>query len=158
MRTRATTAILVALLPVALTACSGTDSGKTPKKPPVLTTPTNHAPSATADPARADLEKAVRAYTAAYFKPDVTAAYSMISTRCKERISQASLAASLDRAHGMAVTLGDEASADRTVKRFHIDKLTDDLASVSYGVGDPRYDQHDQPWTREGEHWRYDSC
>ncbi|PJN38971.1 hypothetical protein CG747_20730 [Streptomyces sp. CB02959] len=150
MRTRATTAVLAALLPVALTACSSTGDGKTAKKPPVLTTPTNHAPSATADQARADLEKAVRTYTAAYFKPDVTTAYSLISTRCREQITKPGLGMLLDRAH--------KASGARTVKTFTIDKFSGDMARVSYGVGEPQYDQHDQPWTREGGHWRFDAC
>ena len=47
---------------------------------------------------------------------------------------------------------------DRTVKRFTIDKISGGMARVSYGVGLPRYDQHGQPWTREGGHWRYDAC
>ncbi|MGW5122220.1 hypothetical protein ACWEQ8_43425 [Streptomyces noursei] len=42
--------------------------------------------------------------------------------------------------------------------RFRIDKPSDGMARVSYGVGDPRYDEHDQPWIREGGLWRYDSC
>ncbi|GGX55563.1 hypothetical protein [Streptomyces noursei] len=156
MRTRTTTAALAALLPIALAACCTTNDNL-PKHPPAPASSASHAPSPTADPARADLEKAVRDYTAAYFTPDVAVAYSMISTRCKERVTKASLAASLDRAHEMAVTLGNE-NADRTVKRFQIDELADGMAQVSYGVDDPRYDQHDQPWTREGGNWRYDSC
>ncbi|MFJ5675025.1 hypothetical protein [Streptomyces sp. NPDC093097] len=144
MRTRATTAALAALLPIALTACSST-ADKMPKHPPA-----SHAPSATADQARADLEKAVRTYTAAYFKPDVTTAYSLISTRCREQITKPGLGMLLDRAH--------KTSGTRTVKTFTIDKFSGDMARVSYGVGEPQYDQHDQPWTREGWSWRFDAC
>ncbi|WP_329392651.1 hypothetical protein OHA45_37035 [Streptomyces lydicus] len=149
MRTRATTAALAALLLAALTACSTTDDGKRPTHP----TPTksaSRAPSATADPARADLEETVRAYTAAYFKPDVTTAYNLISARCKEQITKPGLGLLIDRAHQL--------SGDRAVKRFRINKFSGDMARVSYGVGLPRYDQHDQPWTRERGHWRYDAC
>ncbi|ARF53090.1 hypothetical protein [Streptomyces gilvosporeus] len=149
MRTR-TAAALAALLLAALTGCSSAVDSERPARSVPPTTATSSAPSATLDPSRADLEKAVRAYTAAYFKPDVTTAYGMVSTRCKEQITKPALAALLDRANQM--------DGDRTVKRFTIDKISGGMARVSYGVGLPRYDQHGQPWTREGGHWRYDAC
>lgn len=142
---RTTAAAIAAVLLGTLTACSGSANDKPAHRP---TPATAQAPAP--DASRADLEEAVRAYTAAYFKPDVTTAYGMISSRCKEQITKPALNALLERANQM--------HGDRTVKRFAVDKLSGDMARVTYGVGLPRYDQHDQPWTREGGRWRYDAC
>ncbi|MFH8572890.1 hypothetical protein [Streptomyces sp. NPDC017993] len=148
---RTTSAAIAALLLAALTACSGS-AGDQPAHKPTPNAATTQAPmeESTPDASRADLETAVRAYTAAYFEPDVTAAYGMISSRCKEQITKPTLNAMLERANQM--------HGARTVKRFVVDRLSGDMARVSYGVGLPRYDEHGQPWTREDGHWRYDSC
>ncbi|MFG2141535.1 hypothetical protein [Streptomyces sp. NPDC048650] len=144
---RTNAAALAAVLLTTITGCSGSAVDK-PAHKPTQTAATTPAPTPAAS--RADLEKAVRQYTAAYFTPDVTAAYGMISSRCKEQITKPALNALLERANQM--------HGDRTVTRFAVDKLSGDMARVSYGVGLPRYDQHGQPWTREGGHWRYDAC
>lgn len=152
MRTRATVVLAVTLL--ALTACtSGDESDGTDDKPSARAKPSVEAqqPSATPSPAdTAGLEEAVREYTAAYFanRPETT--HGMLSARCKKRITLAGMAALTERA------IGDYGAQD--VKRFEIDEASGDAARVSYGVGMPKFDQKQEPWTREAGVWRYDSC
>jgi hypothetical protein len=156
MRTRATT-MLAAVLLLAVTACSssdddGTDAApaSTPSAPAAGSEPTTSGTPAETSADAAELERAVRAYTAAYFadKPDTT--YGMLSARCKERITPAAMAALTERA------VGDYGQQD--VKRFEVDQLSGDMARVSYGVGLPKFDQKQQPWVRESGVWKYDAC
>lgn len=146
MRTRATVLLAVTLL--ALTACTSDDEPSRAEDKPSARA---EQPSAIPSPAdTAGLEAAVREYTAAYFanKPDTT--YGMLSARCKKRITLAGMAALTERA------IGDYGAQD--VKRFEIDDVSGDAAHVSYGVGMPKFDQKQEPWTRESGVWRYDSC
>ena len=46
----------------------------------------------------------------------------------------------------------------RDVKRFEVDEMSGDVARVSYGVGMPKFDQKQEPWTREAGVWSYDDC
>lgn len=156
MRTRATITLAATLL-LALTACSasqddGTDAAptSTPSAPAANSDPTTSGTPAETSADAAELERTVRAYTAAYFadKPDTT--YGMLSTRCKERITPAAMAALIERA------VGDYGQQD--VKRFQVDQLSGDMARVSYGVGLPKFDQKQQPWVRESRAWKYDAC
>ncbi|WP_371580063.1 hypothetical protein [Streptomyces sp. NBC_01314] len=152
MRTRATVVLAATLL--ALTACTSDDEpGSADDKPSASAEPSVGAwqPSATPSPAdTAGLEAAVREYTAAYFanKPDTT--HGMLSARCKKRITLAGMAALTERA------VGDYGPQD--VKRFEVDEMSGDVARVSYGVGMPKFDQKQEPWTREAGVWRYDDC
>jgi hypothetical protein len=150
MRTRVTVLLTVTLL--ALTACTaGDESGGADDKPSARASVEARQPSTTPSPAdTAGLEAAVREYTAAYFanKPETT--YGMLSARCKKRITLAGMAALTERA------VGDYGAQD--VKRFEIDDVSGDVARVSYGVGMPKFDQKQEPWTREAGVWRYDSC
>ncbi|HZH27929.1 MAG TPA: hypothetical protein VEY95_12180 [Azospirillaceae bacterium] len=156
MRTRATITLAAVLL-LALTACSASeDDGidaaptSTPSAPAANSDPTTSGTPAEASADAAELERAVRAYTAAYFadKPDTT--YGMLSARCKERITPVAMAALTERA------VGDYGQQD--VKRFQVDQLSGDMARVSYGVGLPKFDQKQQPWVRESGAWKYDAC
>ncbi|WP_326652210.1 MULTISPECIES: hypothetical protein [unclassified Streptomyces] len=152
MRTRIITALTAALL-LGVTGCSSDSDDKKERsdKPAVSATPskgvTNDEASASD---RAALEKAVREYTAAYFKPDVDAGYAMVSRRCKEATSKEQFEVMLERASG------DYGQQD--VRRFSVDQLSGDMARVSYGVALPKFDQKQQPWVRESGQWRYDSC
>ncbi|MFI1734031.1 hypothetical protein ACH40E_33425 [Streptomyces acidicola] len=145
MRTRATITIAAALL--ALTACSSSDNDK----PETESSPTAKQPTTT--PTQADaagIEEAVRDYTAAYFAGDVDTTYGMLSERCTEKITKPTMKELTERA------VGDYGQQD--VKRFQVDQISGDMARVSYGVGLPKFDQKQQPWTREGGDWKYDAC
>ncbi|QIJ61030.1 hypothetical protein [Streptomyces sp. JB150] len=156
MRTRAATTMLAAVLLLALTACSSSDDGTdaaptgTPSTPAAASAPAASATPAATPADAAELERAVRAYTAAYFadKPDTT--YGMLSARCEERITPEAMAALTERA------VGDYGRQE--VQRFRIDQLSGDMARVSYGVGLPKFDQKQQPWVREDGAWKYDAC
>lgn len=136
-----TTATAVMLL--ALTACS--NSGDTSDK-----TPAESRHTTTVAPDTANLEQAVRDYTAAYFKPDPATGYAMLSKRCKAEISQAMFAAQLEQA--------SKDYGPQTVKTITVDQVSGDLARVTYGVGLPVLDQNGQPWAREDGEWRFDAC
>jgi hypothetical protein len=106
-----------------------------------------------ASDARAALERAVRDYTAANFKPDVDTGYAMLSAHCKEETSKEAFSVLLERAY--------EANTDHDqykVKRFSVDQLSGDMAQVTYGMGLPKFDHKREPWVRENGEWRYDAC
>ncbi|MFF7561946.1 hypothetical protein ACFZB4_18485 [Streptomyces pseudovenezuelae] len=149
--TTATLATAAALL--ALTACSSSDDSAD-EKPSTsatveapTTTPTNTPPPAD----DAELTAAVQAYTAAYFKGDAKAAYGTLSKRCQGKVTPEAYEvvvkqAAADYGTGHAAT---GVKAD----------VSGELARVSYKVaGLPKFDQEQQPWTREGGDWKYDAC
>ncbi|MFF1957976.1 hypothetical protein ACFVWX_13420 [Streptomyces sp. NPDC058220] len=147
MRTR--TIALAAVLLATLTACSSSDDGKASSK-------TNRNKPATAPKQKptsedaGDLEKAVRAYSIAYFKPDAEAAYSALSARCREEIS--------DLVFKPVVEAAAKDYGKQEIKTLTVDQLSGDLARVSYTYSVPKLDQKQQPWAREGGVWRYDAC
>ncbi|MFE2544247.1 nuclear transport factor 2 family protein [Actinacidiphila glaucinigra] len=145
----------VALLVV--TGCSGTgDQGRPPAAP--VASPSTPASDATRDDRATDddiaaLEKAVRAYTTAYFAPDVDAGWAMWSTRCRKTESKGGFAGLVERAEAANVD-----HVRYTVERFSVERASKVLAVVTYGVGDdPRFDLTQQ-WVREHGGWRYDNC
>ncbi|MEU4091541.1 nuclear transport factor 2 family protein [Streptomyces sp. NPDC026673] len=152
---RLITAITTAAL-LAVTGCSGDgNAGKaaaTPAPPSTTVPAINGAAQGTAEDTAA-LEKAVRTYTTAYFAPDVDGGWAMWSTRCRKTDSKEGFADTLERAESMNFD-----HVRYTVERFSVDRLSGDIAVVTYGVGeDPRYDLTQQ-WAREDGEWRYDQC
>lgn len=151
MRTTTTAATIVVLL-ATLAACSDDPAPNPPATPAAK--PDQSAPKQPADTQAAEdkaaLEKAVRKYTAAYFKPDADTGYAMVSARCKETMPREGFEALLERASG------DYGEQD--VKRFAVDQLSGDMARVTYGVGLPLFDQKQQPWVREAGAWHFDAC
>lgn len=149
MRTTITLATAAALL--ALTACSSSnDDPGTPASSSPATE--QQEPSITPTPAdAAELTAAVQAYTTAYFKGDTDAAYATLSKRCQGKITAEVYGAVVKQA---AADYGqDHAATD--VKA----EVSGELARVSYKVqGLPKFDQAQQPWTREGGAWKYDAC
>lgn len=135
---------------LALTACSSsadlahksTDGGES--------TPTA-APSPKVDPERANLDKAVRAYSAAYFKPDGAAAYAALSKRCQDKAGDADIFAAI-------VDTAAKAYGKQEIQTLTIDQLAGDMARVTYTYAVPKLNQQSQPWAREGGAWRYDGC
>lgn len=153
MRIRATITLAAALL--ALTACtSSTDDGDSAPEPSSAppTTAEQQEPSTTPTPAdAAELTAAVQAYTAAYFEGDAEAAYGALSERCQGKVTA--------EAYGAVV---EQAKADYGPDQAATDVQADvsgTLARVTYRVeGLPKFDQKQQPWTREGDDWKYDAC
>jgi hypothetical protein len=154
MRTTTAALATAATLLLALTACSssGDDTADPAPSTPATSPATAEEPTTTPTPAdAAALEGAVKAYTAAYFKGDTKTGYATLSKRCAKAI--------------------DEALYEATVKQDAADygtghpatdvkaEVSGTLARVTYKVqGLPKFDQEQQPWTREGGTWKYDAC
>lgn len=135
---------------LALTGCSssadpahkGTDGGES--------TPTA-APSPKVDPERANLDAAVRAYSAAYFKPDGAAAYASLSKRCATKAGSAKVFAAV-------IDTAAKAYGKQEIQQLTIDQLAGDMARVSYTYAVPALNQSSQPWAREAGAWKFDGC
>lgn len=138
MRTRLAAAALAAAA-LTLTACSSSSNSSAPKTPP--TSPSSE---------QAALEQAVRSYSDAYFKPNSTAAYSLLSARCQQQIDPTMYDAVIEQA---AKNYGTQA-----IKTLTVDQLSGDLARVTYTYDVSKLNQAAQPWTREDGQWRYDAC
>jgi hypothetical protein len=144
-----TAAAIAAGLLLALTACSSSDTDK--PKIETTTAPTKAADPKPADDPKADLEKAVRAYSDAYFATDTATAYGMLSTRCRGEVTQA--------AYGQSIAAATKAyGKTHTIKSLTVDQMSGDMARVTYTYDATVLDQKQQPWTREGGAWRWDAC
>lgn len=150
MPTRTTAAVLLAACAL-LAGCSSSSDDKAPSTPTTATGASSKAPTSSApDNATSALESAVRAYSAAYFKPDPKAAAALLSDRCRSQISAAVYGAQLKAA---AKNFGPQ-----PIKTLKVDQISGDLARVSYTYAVPGLNQADQPWTREHGKWHYDAC
>ncbi|MET9465814.1 hypothetical protein ABZY44_13605 [Streptomyces sp. NPDC006544] len=152
MRTHTAITLLAAAGLLALTACSSDSSDPAPDKG--APAPASSAPSAPApkiDPERANLDKAVRAYSAAYFKPDGAAAYAALSKRCQDKAGDADIFA-------VIVDTAAKAYGKQEIQTLTIDQLAGDMARVTYTYSVPKLNQTSQPWAREGGAWKYDGC
>lgn len=159
MRTRTTTLALATAALLALTGCSSSDgsddaapspSAPTPSAPATTDGPADPSPTPTSA-AASDLEQAVKAYTDAYFGGDADTAYAALSERCAGEVTPELYGAIVDQA---ATDYGDGHPATDVQA-----DVSGDLARVSYRVeGLPKFDQKAQPWTREGDAWKYDAC
>ncbi|PWK64391.1 hypothetical protein BCL76_11535 [Streptomyces sp. CG 926] len=147
MRTHHTAALLATTALLALTGCAGDPA---PAKTGAAPAPASSTPPK-ADPVRAGLEKAVRAYSAAYFKPDGAAAYATLSKRCATKAGDAELFAGI-------VDTAAKAYGAQEIQTLTIDQLAGDMARVSYTYSVPKLNQTSQPWAREGGAWKYDGC
>jgi hypothetical protein len=151
MTIRTTSAAFVLLAAVTLAGCSSSD-GSDDTPPPAPKAPTASGKASTAAPTdgKAALVAAVKAYSAAYFKPDAAAGHALLSARCQAKISSEDYRAALDQA---IATYGHQ-----DVKTVAVDSITTDMARVTYTYSVPALDQHGQIWIREGGAWRYDAC
>jgi hypothetical protein len=141
-----------ALLLATLTACASGDGDTAEDKP----SSSAGSPSAegSAVPPRddaAELSEAVMTYTKAYFEGDADTAYGILSERCRAEIPPEAYSAATGQAakdYGPdheAVDIGANVSGE--------------TAHVSYQVtGLPKFDKKAQPWTWEGDAWKYDAC
>lgn len=85
MRTHHTITLLAAAGLLALTGCSTDPAPAKTDDPAPAPVGSSATPAPKLLPARPDLEKAVRAYSDAYFKPDGATAYAALSKRCQDR-------------------------------------------------------------------------
>jgi hypothetical protein len=152
-----------ALLLAALTGCSSTDDDGTPAPSTTAspsapqepssgasTTPPPATSGAPGDPTD-DLEQAVKDYTAAYFAGEASTAHRMLSERCRDQINELMFGASVKQA-------AEEYGPDHPATDVQAE-VSGELARVSYKVeGLPKFDQSQQPWTLEGDAWKYDAC
>ncbi|MFJ8885319.1 hypothetical protein ACIRJR_18190 [Streptomyces sp. NPDC102402] len=140
--------VLAAVL-VTLTSCSA-GPGATPSASRSAASP---AASSAAPVDSGALESSVRTYVKAYYEPDAGAAYALLSARCRKEWSEASFQSLVDRAAQTAEQLGKA----YTLRRLSVDDIHPDIAQVTYGVGEPQYDET-SPWVREDGEWHNDLC
>ncbi|WP_329206009.1 hypothetical protein OG257_07940 [Streptomyces sp. NBC_00683] len=145
MRALLTTAAGVCAL-VALTACTH-GAATSPGQRPTTSAPTS-APVDTAA-----LESSVRAYVKAYYEPDTAAAYRLLSATCRDQWTEESFAELPERATATARQLG----TTYTLRRLTVGRVTKDTAQVTYGVGEPRFDET-STWVLEDGGWHNDLC
>lgn len=154
MNTRTTTAValLAAGLLATLTACGSSDDDKPAAASSAPSASAAETPTKTPATDGTDaLEKAVAAYTAAYFKGDASTAYGTLSARCAAKISEAQY-------EGVVKQAATEYGPDHPATGITAE-VSGDLARVTYKVdGLPKFDKAGQPWAREGGAWRYDAC
>jgi predicted outer membrane protein len=146
MRTRP--AAIAVLATLTLAGCS-----QPADNPPATSAPKPGATAATEQPAddgRAALEKAVRAYSTAYFGQDMDAAHGALSKRCATKIPRPMYEA--------AVKATVETLGKHEIKTLTVDQISGDLARVSYTYDVPKLSQSGQPWAREDGAWKYDAC
>ena len=155
MRTTTATLAATAAALLALTACSSGDdnadekpsASATVEEP--TTTPTN-TPAPAGD-AATDLERVAATYTDLYFAGEGKPAYVFLSKRCKGQIDEALYQATIEQA-------AKDYGSDHPATDVHA-TVSGDMGRVSYKVkGLPKFDQEQQPWTREGGDWKYDAC
>ncbi|RPK47067.1 hypothetical protein [Streptomyces sp. ADI93-02] len=145
-RTGLRTLVALAAL-AALTGCTQGSDG-TPGAAPATPRASSSAPVDTAP-----LESSVRAYVKAYYAPDTDTAYALLSRRCRKEWSREGLEALMDRAAQTAEQLG----RTYTLQRLSVDRIQGDGAQVTYGVGEPKYDERTS-WVREDGEWHNDLC
>jgi hypothetical protein len=141
---------------LALTACSSSDDGAdepASSSPATVeaptTTPTN-TPAPAGD-AATDLERVAGTYTDLYFAGEGKPAYAFLSKRCKAAADPAMYEATVQQA-------AKDYGPDHPATDVHA-TVSGDMGRVSYKVkGLPKFDQTGQPWTLEGDSWKYDAC
>ncbi|MFE6930663.1 hypothetical protein ACFVDT_01375 [Streptomyces sp. NPDC057699] len=147
LRTLVAPAALAAL--ASLSACTQGSDG-TPGAAPA--TPRATA-SSSAPVDTAPLESSVRAYVKAYYAPDTGAAYALLSTRCRKEWSREDL----DELMNRAAQTAEQLDRTYTLQRLSVDRVQGDGAQVTYGVGEPKYDERTS-WVREDGEWHNDLC
>jgi hypothetical protein len=141
---------LVALTALtALTACTQ-EPEKTTEAAPASSSPAA-SPSAPVDTEA--LESSVRAYVKAYYAPDADAAYALLSTRCRQDVSGDQFESLVHRATQTAEQIGKT----YTLQRLTLDDVHPENAVVTYGVGEPKYDER-STWALEDGVWHNDTC
>ncbi|MFE2020320.1 hypothetical protein ACFW9O_20020 [Streptomyces sp. NPDC059499] len=141
-----TTAGVCALL--ALSACTHGAATSPGQRPPAPASAPTSPPADTAA-----LESSVRAYVKAYYEPDTAAAYRLLSATCRDEWTEEFFAGLPERATATARQLG----TTYTLRRLIAGRVTKDTAQVTYGVGEPRFDET-STWVLEDGGWHNDLC
>lgn len=107
-------------------------------------------PTPSADPEQEALRSAAQKYSDAYLTGDAKTAYSILSTRCQDRLSKAEFAAMVDLAESMY-------GSALPFESFSA-KISDEFARVTYTFSVKAINQTKEPWVKEGGSWREDDC
>lgn len=94
------------------------------------------------------LKGAVEAYSVAYLSGDGSAAYGLLSSRCKDRTTLSEFAALTEAAES---TYGP-----MPIESIDVN-LNGDQAQATYTYADPSINQDSEPWVFQGG-WRNDDC
>jgi hypothetical protein len=159
MHARTAAAVLLASAALLAGCSSSSSDDKASPSPtstsPAVTTPatvqaTTPTPTTSAGDDKAALVDAVRAYSAAFFKPDPASGWALLSKGCKDTTSRTAYAAEL--------TAAVKVYGHQQVKTVTVDQIAGGLARVSYTYSVPTLDQNRQPWALEDGAWKYDGC
>ncbi len=108
------------------------------------------APVTAASSGADGLKSAVQAYSDAFLTGDAKTAYDLLSERCRKRRSLTEFTAIVDAAKQMyGSALPFESYAE---------KVSGDLARVTYTYSVKAINQDAEPWSREGGDWHQDDC
>jgi hypothetical protein len=132
---------------VALAGCGS-------KEQPTVTTTHDETSATTAAPtvkkdSSAELEAAVRAYSAAFLSGRIEA-YELLSERCKQRMPRAGFLEVLAAA--------SQLYGPQEIVSLKVDQIAGDLARVTSTYANSELDQRSEPWVRENGVWRVDDC
>ncbi|MFI5871786.1 hypothetical protein ACIBAH_04965 [Streptomyces sp. NPDC051445] len=149
MRIRATITLTTALV-ATLAACSSSSDDKA--DPPNSPTTAVETPTTTRTPPNdVDLERVADTYVNLYFGGAGEGAYAFLSKRCRAKADPDTYAATVEQA-------AKDYGPDHPATDVHA-TVSGDMGRVSYKVkGLPKFDQQGQPWTVEGDAWKYDAC
>jgi hypothetical protein len=105
---------------------------------------------AAAPDAAAALKQAVNAYSVSYLSGDGDAAFALLSSRCKARLSETEMRSVTAQAKAIYGQL--------PIQSYTVNDLSGDLARVTYTYSVAAIDQTKEPWVREGGRWLEDDC
>ncbi len=154
--------MVLRLLAVVLATSSvvGCSSGAAAKPSPSPTFPSTTAASGTSRASTSSSSKAtsaeaarlataVRAYSDAYLSGNGTAAHTLLSSRCKQRLTLAQMKAVTSQAKNLY----------GQTPIVHLDvQVNGDLARATYSYAVPALKQTREPWVRESGSWHEDDC
>lgn len=107
-------------------------------------------PSPPADSEQEALRSAAQRYSDAYLTGDAKTAYSILSERCRDRLSRSEFAAMVDVAESMY-------GSALPFESFSA-KISGDMARVTYTFSVKAINQTAEPWVKEGSDWHEDDC
>jgi len=96
------------------------------------------------------LHSAVEDYSAAYLSGEGGAAWNLLSSRCKGRISKSEMRT--------MTTLAAKKYGAQPIMTLTIDSISGGMARVTYTYSQAAINQVKEPWVREGDQWREDDC
>lgn len=96
------------------------------------------------------LTQAVTGYVAAFGQGDGTAAWELVSSRCRENEPRDQYETAVRAAGDLYSGIELDGEVDT--------EMDGDSATVSYNVSDPTLNQTRERWILEGDDWRWDDC